>query len=149
MNALVQYLSTLNTAETQWSLWVNPENIENFQIRQDCFENGGLLDDLVRVGNLNDLSFGFQSMQEAIEEFLKNYPEEIVYRGKKVKINKDGILTAYCDDYLGQEFRDFLESEAKIIIECWSQVESEIWVFDKLPEILAAYKEQLAEWQAA
>lgn len=145
MTKLVEYLASLNTSENQWSLYVNPENVDDYRIGQDCFENGGLLDNKIQVASLDRVSFGFQSTREAIGSFLVDSGDAITYKNKTVKLNKDGILEAYSNGYLGSEFTEFLETQAEAIEKSWSVDEAEFWVYDTLPTILAERAEWLTE----
>ena len=71
---LFDYLVELNTSENQWGIWVNPEApTEDFRIGQFCFSNGGINDNWICIGSLEELSFGFQSLGEAIEMWLKDH----------------------------------------------------------------------------
>jgi hypothetical protein len=136
MTTLIDYLANLNTADNGWSLFVNPENIEEYRIGQDCFENGGLDDEWVKVGSLDNLSFGFQNNLEPVECYLRDCGETLDYKGKKVNFNRKGLLEAYSSGCLDSDFQQFLESEADDIATQWSIDEASLWVIDVLPEIL-------------
>lgn len=136
MTTLLAYLQTLNTAENQWSVWVNPDNVDEYRIGQNCFENGGLLDNWVCIGSLDALSFGYQSTHDAIQHFLKESGGEISYNGKRVKINAKGILDAYDCGNLDEDFQKYLEQEALVIEQLWSEIDAEFFVSNTLPEIL-------------
>lgn len=140
--SLAAYLKNLNSAETQWSLYVNPQNIDEYRVGQNCFENGGLSDGWVCVGNLESLSYGFQSTTEAIAQYLEDNKDEIEFNGRKVRVNRDGIMSAYSDGLLADEFQEFLETEAESIKEIWA--ENEAW--EKVEE-LREYFLPGGEWQ--
>ena len=61
---LTEYLSTLDTCDNSWGLYVNPDNTDDYRIGQNTFENGGLLDGKVKVANLDDVSFGSEDDSE-------------------------------------------------------------------------------------
>lgn len=137
MNSLQDYLQQLNSAESQWGIWVNPENpTEEYRIGQYCFENGGMADSWVCVGSLENLSFGFQSTYDAIKQFIEDSDDAVVYNGKVVKVNAKGILEAYSSGLLDEDFQEFLESEAAKIEAIWAEEESWDFVHNKMPDIL-------------
>lgn len=138
---LVEYLAQLNTCENQWSLWVNPENPDEYRVGQNIFENGGVLDGYINIGSLDSLSFGYQSITEALESYLNSCGNEILYQGKKVKINSEAILEAYQSSRLSSDFELFLKSQAEEICETWAQEEADGFVENKLPKILEDYEE--------
>lgn len=126
MASLQNYLKQLNSAETQWGIWVNPENFEEeYRIGQYCFENGGLNDGWVCIGNLEQLSFGFQSTYDAIKQWLENNDGEFEYNGRTVRVDVDAIAEAYGNGNLDEDFNAFLEGEAESIKEEWAKEESE------------------------
>lgn len=76
MTTFHKYLSQLNTTDSQWGLYVNPRNFDDYRIGQEQFENGGLLDDKVYVGSLESMSYGYQSESEAL--FISDRLPEII-----------------------------------------------------------------------
>lgn len=134
--SLVDYLKSLNSAETQWGIWVNPENIDDYRIGQFQFENGGILDDWICIGSLDKLSFGFQSTSEAIAQFIKDNKELLNYKDRPVKVNLKGIIEAYGSGYLDDDFRAYLEEKAEEVERIWSEMEAEDFVSNKVPEII-------------
>ena len=128
-------LSNLNSADSQWGIWVNPDNIDDYRVGQFCFENGGLLDNKICIGSLDKLSFGFQSQHDAIAHYLKEN-HLLAYKGRKVKVNKEKILQAWSDGYLDEDFSEFLEDEAKSIMEIWAKCASEEFVINQIPQII-------------
>jgi hypothetical protein len=146
---LVEYLQNLNSAESLWGVWVNPENVDEYRIGQFQFENGGILDDWICAGSLDTLSFGHQSMEDAIEALLTNhstrYKPGFVYKGKEVRVNVKGILEAYREGNLDFDFLQALESEAEAIANEWSKLEAEDFVYNKLPEIIEQFQESSKE----
>lgn len=146
MSKLQEYLQQLNSAETQWGIWVNPDNpTEEFRTGQFLFENGGLRDGWVCIGNLEELSFGSQSTYDAFEEYLKQNRNVIRYGGRTVKVNPRSLLDAYSSGNLSEGLVEFLEDEASDIEEEWAEVEAENFVENEPPDILeAALEEQYA-----
>jgi len=139
---LTQYLAELNAADPQWGIWVNPENPEEEYRVGQVFENGGVLDDYVFIGSLDDLSFGFQSVDEILnfifrEEGFKNLNE------RKGNVSLDGIKEAYSEGRLDPEFQSDLEDKIESIWNVWSQEEASYFVDQKIPEIIEACKAQL------
>jgi hypothetical protein len=126
MTNLTDYLANLNTAENQWSLWVNPKNIEQYRIGQNCFDNGGLNDGFVLIDSLSNLSCGFQLTPEAIEALLES--GRIEDKSRKVLVNKKAILAAYCEGSLHEDFQEFLENESEDIKAVWARNEAELKV---------------------
>lgn len=133
--SLQEKLSNLNSADSQWGIWINPSNVDDYRVGQFCFENGGVLDDKICIGSLDKLSFGFQSQYNAVEHYLKEN-QFLAYKGRKVKVNQAGILQAWSDGYLDEDFSKFLEDEAKSIMETWAECEAEDFVNNKIPEII-------------
>lgn len=147
MKPLIDFLSELNTNDNTWGLYVDPENIDNYRIGQMCFDNGGLVDDYVFIGDLSSLSFGYQSTYECLESYLdslttKNKEKaELSYKGKKVLVNKEAIINLYFEAKLDEDFQNFLEKEINFIYEMWSLWETEIFIYEELPKILNGYEQ--------
>jgi hypothetical protein len=116
--SLAQYLASLNSSETQWSVYVDPANLDNYRVGQDCFENGGINDGFVGIGSLESLSFGFQSTADAIESLLES--GRIHYKGREVRVRSKAILDAYRDGDLDSGFQEFLEAECEEIKQVWA-----------------------------
>lgn len=139
MSALSEYLMGLNTSDSQWGLWVNPENpTEEFRIGQYCFENGGLDDDWVCVGSLDRLSFGFQSESEAFEDCFKISP---IFEGTPFEeMDEDEVYDLYCQEELPSD----LQAQVDEYIEDWqsqaAEWEADYFVDQTLPEILESAK---------
>jgi len=133
--SLQKYLSNLNSADSQWGIWINPDNIDDYRIGQFCFDNGGVLDSKICVGSLDKLSFGFQSHCDAIEQYLKEN-QYLYYKGKKVKVNKEAILDIYREGTFDTDFTEFLEGEAQDIMKIWAECEAEDFVNNKIPGII-------------
>ena len=58
---------------------------------------------------------------EAIEIYLVENENQIFYKGKKVKVNLWGILKAYEENQLEQDFEQFIEEEAEEIIDLYEE----------------------------
>ena len=141
---LVQYLSQLNTSDTSWGLYLNPDNINQYRIGQLCFDNGGLLDDYIFIDNLSNLSFGHQSERDALESILGTSDKEktiIIYNSRKAFIKKNKILELYFEGRLDKDFYEFLKKEVEEIMNIWSIWEAEFYVNETLPEIIAERRE--------
>lgn len=137
MKNLVDYLSELNTVDSTWGLYVDPNDINNYRIGQICFENGGLSDNYVFVDTLDNLSFGFQSVVEILKSYLNNNRVgEFIYKGKKSKCNVEAIIEAYFKERLDKQFHRFLEEEVNSIWNMWSIWEAEAFIEGELLEIL-------------
>ena len=133
--SLQEYLSNLNSADSQWGIWVNPDNVDDYRIGQFCFENGGILDEKICIGSLDKLSFGFQSQHDAIKQYLKE-SEFLSYKGRKVKVNKKGILQSWSDGILDEDFSKFLEDKSQLIMKIWAEYQAEEFVNNEIPEII-------------
>ncbi|MEY2910762.1 MAG: hypothetical protein RLZZ184_71 [Cyanobacteriota bacterium] len=133
--SLQKYLSNLNSADSQWGIWVNPNNINDYRIGQFQFENGGILDGKICIGSLDQLSFGYQSQLDAIKQYLEEN-QLLTFEGKKVKVNQKEILQAWSDGNLDPNFSSFLEEKSQDIMEMWASYEAEEFVNNKIPEII-------------
>ena len=137
---LLSYLSQLNSADQNQYIWVNPDDINDYKISQWS------LSGRVNIGSLDNLSFGFQSMTEAIKNWLDNQKIDrkkatFRYHGNKVTVAVRGIMDAYQSEALDKEFKEFLENEALDILSTWAEFEAENFINDNLPDILAQAKE--------
>ena len=146
MKNLVDYLSELNAVDNTWGLWVDPNDINNYRIGRFCFENGGLLDNFICIGDLSDLSFGFQSHKEVLETILDSntYSKdstkaELFYNEKKVLVKKESILELFFENsrLLNTDFYTFLEDSICELANIWSTGEAELFVEEQLPQLLA------------
>jgi hypothetical protein len=63
---LVKYLSKLNSTETQWGIYVDPDDLNEYT----CNEHGGP-DGWVNIGTPESLGCGLQSTYEAVKAFLE------------------------------------------------------------------------------
>ena len=134
MSALENYLKQLNSAETQWGIWVNPENpLEEYRIGQYCFDHGGVLDDWVCIGNLESLSFGFQSTWDAFDEAASQAMGKHEY-------NAEALREAFFNEELADELQEEIQSIIDDHHKMWT--EEEVWFFlrEKLPAILEQAK---------
>ena len=99
---LLNYLAQLNTTNNLYGLYVNREDLNDHRIGALEFENGGLLDDKILVGNLDNLSCGFVEDSESLDDDQIN---EIAHEQAWVRIEE-------IQDYLkvGGEY-DQIQSE--------------------------------------
>lgn len=151
MSSLQNYLQQLNLAESQQGIWVNPENpTEEYRIGQYCFENGGINDNWVCIGTLDDLSFGFQSGYSAFacwvsgginSESMPRSNQKITYKGRSITVNPLALYEAWTDGSVDEEFAAFIQKEVDSIRSEWSEMDAENFVNNKLPEILESAKE--------
>lgn len=143
--SLVEYLATLNSAESQWGVWVNPENVDEYRVGQFIFDNGGIDDGWICAGRLDNLSFGFQSQRDAIEQYLKESNGLIQYGDRRVKVNIPAIVEAWSNGYLDADFQEFLEERAESIEQIWAVEEAEGFVYNQLSLIIEQAQEDLIE----
>jgi hypothetical protein len=133
--SLQEYLSNLNSADSQWGIWVDPDNVNDYIVASCCSENRTY----ILIGSLDKLSFGFQSQHDAIKQYLEEN-QLLIYKGKKVKVNKKEILQAWSDGNLDADFAKFLEQNSLNIMQVWSECEAEEFVNNKIPEIEQALR---------
>ena len=133
--SLQEYLSNLNCPEPQWGIWVNPDNVNDYIVAPCCSENRKY----ILIGSLDKLSFGFQSQHDAIKQYLEEN-QLLIYKGKKVKVNKKEILQAWSDGNLDADFAKFLEQNSLNIMQVWSECEAQEFVNNKIPEIEQALR---------
>ena len=145
MAALKDYLKTLNSSDSQWGVWVNPENpTEDYRIGQFIFDNGGLDDGWVRAGSLENLSFGFQFERDAFASWISGGQSEhistltrtISFNDRDVHVNPEALYEAYTEGKLDKAFAGFIENELQDITAEWADLAAEDFVENRLPEIL-------------
>lgn len=129
--SLQEKLSNLNSSESQWGVWINPRNIDDYSVAPYSSEYGKY----IWIGSLKDLSFGYQSQHDAIKEFLTQ-TKEIQYNGRKIKVDTEGVLRAFSDGNLDEKFRSFLEEKAQIFEQTWAECEAENFIDNQLPDII-------------
>lgn len=132
--SLQRYLETLNSSETQWTVYVHAEDVDSYKCSQWNEEYPW-----VSIGTPEALSFGYQSMSDAIATLLES--GEYVFNGRKIKVNAKAIAEAYSDGRLGEKFRQALEEDAQYIMSTWSEIKAEDFIMNELPEILNQAKE--------
>lgn len=131
---LIDYLSTLNSTETQWSIYVNPENLDEYQCTQWDGRSGWL-----NIGTPDSLSFGFQPDLEHLKSYLLG-SDYIEYKGKKVKFNRKGILEAYSEGTLDEDFQEFLLESIEDDKTESAKSEAEFFVNDTIPDLIANFQ---------
>jgi hypothetical protein len=134
---MVAYLASMNCTETQCSIYVNPDDMDEFE----CTQWGGSAG-WVRIGSSDSLSFGFVPTDEVLESYLIGL-DSIEYKGKKVLFDRKALIAAYSEGRLDEEFQEWLLQEIEETRQEISLSEAEIFVSDRLPEIIAQYKEDL------
>jgi hypothetical protein len=130
--SLINYLSNMNSTETQWSIYVNPENLDEYECTQWDGQSGW-----VKIGTPDSLSFGFQSNSECLEDWLLSR-DHIEYKSKKVKFNRKGILEAYSQGTLDEDFKEFLLDAIEDYKAESAKAEAEFFVIDTIPDLIAA-----------
>lgn len=144
--SLQKFLATLNSADSQHGVWVNPDNYNDYRIGDFSWENGGLPPKYICIGSLENLSFGFQSKRDAIKHLLSEN-DYLLYKGKKVKISVEGTLEAYCEGNLDEDFSAFLDEKAEEIENIWAENEAEEFVIHDIPDMIQQALEDAAEYE--
>lgn len=130
--------------ERRFGLWVDPQDIDNYRVGECSLEHGGLIDNKVFVGNLEDLSFGCQSKYDAVKAAIDGLDDR--------KFNKESLLRRYeegkwdfddnGDTYpFWQELYDQAEEQMKLQTE-W---DVDFFISEKLPTLLREDLEELQE----
>lgn len=135
---LKEYLEQLNSAETQWGIWVDPQDPKNnWRVGQFQFDNGGVMDNKVCIGSLDRLSFGFQSEGDLVREI---FTEGFTFNGYTLidgeNADAEGILEAYYTNRLDDEFQQELEAQINDLWEEESRIQAEYFVDHELPDII-------------
>jgi len=133
--SLKDFLSNLNSGEHNWKIWVNPDLPEE---EYRAVQEPGRIDGWVCVGSLEGLSFGFQSKKDAFLDCI-----DLVMQGKARHYNPSALFDAYYNGDLPLDLSREIDREIESIHKEWSQFEAEEFVVDKLPAIIAEYKELL------
>lgn len=142
---LQEYLSQLDSAKSEWGIWVDPKNPDNYRIGQFLHENGGLLDGWVGIGSLESLSYGNYCESEVLDYILSTHKgsekseyTEFIFDGKVIKCHRESMKKAYFEDLLALQLAEYLRKEIEIISQVWAVEEASVFVSDLLPEILEA-----------
>lgn len=133
---LVDYLASLNSCETQWWIYVNPENLDEHICTQFDSPEGW-----VCIGTPENLSFGFVRTSEVLESYLIGI-EKLDYNGRSVRFNRKGLIEAYSSGYLCGEFENWLLGEIEETRMSIAKDSAENFVEWKLPEMIAAAKSE-------
>jgi hypothetical protein len=139
-NNLVDYLKNLNSANSNWYLWVNPDNVDEFEVNQQCPRKGWF-----NAGSLNNISYGMQSMEEAVRNYLSQCDGVITGFSKKIRFNLEGMMEAYKEDRLSEELRRYLEVQGTEIMMIWSEQEAEIFVDETLRKNIWEWQQEMKE----
>lgn len=135
---LIQFLasSCLNEASSM-EVYINPHNINDYQVWDHPLEG------YISIGTLDQLSFGYQSEEDAVYQALgcvstpkEGEKVEILFEGKKISINPVGIMRAYTENKLGDAMQKWLEKEVRLLLDQWAEEEATLFVEEKLPIIL-------------
>lgn len=142
---LVQWLSTINSCESQWGLWVNSENIEEYRIGQVYFENGGVLEGWAYISNLDRLTHERRSYcgeEDGLYEHIWGSDGLTQYKNKLVKYNPRALADAYSSGLCDEDFIEHFRTEAE---KSWQEL-SEEWAEAKV-EDLKKYFASGGEWE--
>jgi hypothetical protein len=150
MAALVEYLTQLNSSDSQQGIWVNPEDINDFIVRPLQFGyNAQTYGDRVCIGTLDKLSFGYQSERDAFccwvsggisTEKMPKTIQTIEYQGRKVQVAPEALYEAWIDGSLDESFASFIQEATEEIFSQWASDEAESFVANELPAILESAK---------
>lgn len=118
---LINYLKTLDSPDSSWGVYVNPNDQDDFAIQQIVFEapEGKAL-----LGSLDSLSYGSQSVEDAIAQFIADQGYCLLFEHKLVWVSETGIVKAYRDKRLSPRFAEYLENEAANICKQWAESEA-------------------------
>lgn len=128
--SLKEYLIQLDSADSNWELYVDPNDWDNFEISTVPIEG------MVKLGNLSQLSFGYQSYEEALWDFLYSHKigefASFYYpgNGRTIRVKIEEFIEAYVSDELDPKLRSFLDSEIEKIHQQWSINEVELFLED-------------------
>lgn len=140
--SLLEYLTRLNSVDATWGIWVNPQNINDYRIGEIMHENGGMRDNKIFIGNLESLSFGFQSEEDALEHVLVHGVE---FKGRLIRCNRKAMKDAFFEKKLHPEFEQHLQQRVDLICEEWAHVEAENFIEQSIPQLLEqAHAEAIA-----
>jgi hypothetical protein len=123
---LIDYLASLNTSDSQWTLWVNKTDIDDYEIVHESTQ----LDETkyLATKSLDKISFGYQSEYDALKETLEN---GVYYNGKVIYYTNDDvekILYEYFDCSLDFDFQSFLEKEVEDLCKQWAYDEASYFI---------------------
>ena len=149
---LRETLLGMNTADSNWGLWVNPENIDEFRRGQFVAENGGVSDNWICIGDLGSISFGYQSESDAFYSWVSGGQSTnetsaitvIDYGGKKVRINPEAVYESYCGDRtpaLSADFKEFIGQQILQIQSAWAEAEVDEFLGVFLPKCFENHQE--------
>lgn len=127
---LIDYLSTMNSLETQWSIYVDPENLDRYA----CTQHGGP-DGWVCIGTPDSLSYGFVPTGETLDSFLSGV-ESLDYEGRTVRFNRKGIISAYHNGTLDCDFENWLLEASEETRMAIATFNAEHFVVCELPDII-------------
>lgn len=118
--SLREFLSSLNSSESNYGIWVDPDNFDNYRVGSLLHENGGVLDNFLFIGSLDRLSFGNQSEQEAFWYYLRERLD-LVYERFKSSVFFEHLYKDYLEGNLPNQ--EEVESEVQDIMKTWAEEE--------------------------
>lgn len=125
MKTLRDLLANLNTCENNWSLHINPDDIDDYTISQYEIKNK------INVGKLSDLSCYDSDLSEAISQLLGM--GAITYKGQKLECTPKEIydlVNAFWDGDLEPDLELLLEVKAQALCDQWSYEKADIMIVD-------------------
>lgn len=143
--SLQEFLANNNSAETQWGVWVNPQDLEDYRIGQYVFENDGVLDEKVCIGNLDKLSHErrvYCGEEDGLSGYVRDLDGLTRYKNKLVKFNPEALADAISNGFCNEEFEEHFRTEAE---EQWQEFSQE-WARQKIEE-LKEYFAPGGEWE--
>ena len=114
--SLIEYLVKLDTDDNTLSLYVDPDNLDDYAIGQDYLENGGVDDRMVRADTLCQASFGYKYQRKLFHKYLHRMSESLP------PLPEETLLMSVAErDYkLDEEFKQFFNSRIESILHEWA-----------------------------
>lgn len=141
--SLTQYLAQLDSVESQWGIWVNPQNLEEYRIGQFLFENGGVIDNFVSIGSMESFTEEKYNYCGSFYDYVhKHHSSNILFNGKQVRFNSKSMADAISSGLVDKDFEEALYEEYNKMCQDWS----EEWASSKVEE-LETYFAPGGEWE--
>lgn len=142
---LLEFLQQLNTSDSSNVLYVNRDDISDYRIGNNTIQYDE--DTYLRVGPLDELSYGYQSVQDSVLEWIgqqrevkgKRYIKLEWRKGWSSLFDKSALQDAYklWSDLMHPEFREWLEGQAETVREVWAYEEASLKV-EEIQDLLSA-----------
>jgi hypothetical protein len=116
--SLIEYIVTLDTDVNTLSLYVDPDNVDDYAIGQDYHENGGVDDRMVRADTLSEASFGYQYQRKIFRKYIHSMSESLPPLPETTLL----LNPNESDDRLNvdKEFKEFFNSRIESILNEWA-----------------------------